>query len=122
MRFAALLLFALVLTGASDVAGENRAYDCEKGCYITTCDGESCTLWRCDTGTCRTAATKAQPKALPAPASSLESETAYVKICSNETSCDLVELSHGQALDLGTFDHVDHVIASRKRMRESTSD
>lgn len=125
MRFAFLFLFALILATSSDAVRADPIHDCTGGCYVVTCEGGNCTLWSCDASGCRAVATfqKKQPKALSdAPLAILESETAYVKICPVEKSCNLLELSKGQALDLGTFDNIDSVIEHRKQMRKSKPD
>jgi hypothetical protein len=46
-------LFFLSLISTSSTAQADPTHDCSGGCWIVTCGGSTCTLWRCDALGCR---------------------------------------------------------------------
>jgi len=50
----ALALIATSVIWTSDSAfATDPVHDCSNGCWIVTCSGATCTLWRCDQDGCR---------------------------------------------------------------------
>lgn len=98
-------------------------YDCTSGCYIVTCSGSYCTLWRCDANGCRSVSVFTQEKRLliggenePA----FENDRAFAKICPIEKTCSLYELTSKHATFLGDFDNIDAIIDLRQRRSDKS--
>lgn len=62
-----LALAAAVLGAAPAPVRADPASHCPEGCYVVTCVGNICSVWRCGTQGCRLIATLpgVQPRAVP---------------------------------------------------------
>lgn len=118
-----LSFFLLAIGMMPGTARADSMHDCTNGCYVVTCTGEICSVWRCDANGCHLLTTyhRNKPKALaagrvakPAPAAA---EADYVKVCPQGDLCRLYELTTREAVLLGSFDNLDDIVAYRKAMR-----
>jgi len=51
------IVFAICsVTFSIDSLASDPVHDCSSGCYVVTCSGTACTLWRCDSGGCHAVA------------------------------------------------------------------
>ena len=125
MKFISKMLVISLLTflmSALFAPGQAQAgdptYDCTTGCYIVTCAGANCTLWRCDANGCRVVTPFQQEKRLILKdGKGSPADHAYAKICPAELSCSLYELTAKRATYLGEFDHIDGVISDLQSKR-----
>lgn len=120
----ATLALCLAFTSAPARAQVQTPTDCSAGCYIITCNGQMCTLWRCDVSGCRYVTgwdRKVMENRVSATGSDSDSvagpEVAYVSVCPPGKSCDLYEITATEALRLGSFDNVSDLVKYRQSMR-----
>jgi hypothetical protein len=119
LLLAALASLAALFTPATALAFEPT--DCTQGCYIVTCNAETCALWRCDMNGCRflsnwprewsespvgRSLASAQAKAPPA--------VAYVKVCPAGQDCGLYQLTVDRATLVGSFDNPAELVRQRE--------
>ena len=117
------LLATLALGLLPGPARAQTLYDCTNGCYVVTCTGSVCTIWRCDPQGCRKLVT--DPRMQPQRASGGPdrtkpvAEVAYAKICPSGERCRVFELTAHDALLLGSFDNIDDLVDYRRSLRAS---
>lgn len=138
MRWMKSLLLALPLLFAADaVAGEAS---CDSPCYITVCDSAgNCTVYECDTESCRIVAIYQRQKSLTQGSSgkeekkpltiSVESDrVSYTPVCAADSLCPvkicegpmcvLWGLRNGEFTILDATDNPDHVFGETIRRIE----
>ena len=120
-------LFGVLMVGSLLLSTEVKAdptYDCTSGCWVVTCAGANCTLWRCDSTGCTAVSTFQKPmyeqeKSLAETVVKPWDEQAFVKVCRVNRACSLFELSHGRSESIGTFDNIDAIIQTRGREKKA---
>lgn len=95
-------------------AKADPTYDCASGCWIVTCEGANCTLYRCDSTGCTAVSTFQRPytqeKSAAESSKGPWDENAFVKVCPVNRACSLFELSRGESKFLGSFDNIDSIV------------
>ncbi|MFY2765028.1 hypothetical protein [Arenimonas sp. MALMAid1274] len=113
-----LLLFAAGLLLPATAKADGSPVDCSQGCYIVTCDAQTCSLWRCDTGGCRLLtdwpSEWSQPQSVPGePRQKRPAPLAYAKVCVPDGDCTLYQLGVRGAVRVETFDNIDDAVRRR---------
>lgn len=112
-----VMVFALLVATCFLFPTEAKAdptYDCTAGCWVVTCAGVNCTLYRCDSSGCTAVSTFQKPlseaKSMAGTLESPWNESAFVKVCPVNRACSLYKLSQGESSFLGSFDNIDSII------------
>lgn len=121
----ALFLVVAILASGSALA---QVHDCSGGCWIVTCNGNQCTLWRCDSDGCRDVSnfekeeiqsnvTSGQQSFQQSKSKPVESRSGIdcgdqrcaVKVC-GPLQCSIFGFDNGQSILLGSHDNVDAIL------------
>lgn len=119
----ALASLVLLLASLPGPARANPPIECTDGCYVVICNGQLCSLWRCDSAGCRFLSNWPREWSESPVGRSLGSATAkappsvaWVKVCPTGRDCDLYEVTVDQAVMVGSFENPAELVRERERL------
>jgi len=129
--YGTLVAFSLALTSSLVLA--EPVHDCSGGCWIVTCGGSSCTLWRCDATGCtvettfpnnlvRSTSPESPGDTFGASTTACTTERCVVKVC-ELLECSLYGLDGNRSSLLGRLGNADgHLCEIARAFMEAPRD